>query len=531
MARPWRLRHKLVFGLALVIASIGLLIAGAVLGLRSYVAAGQLTDHKLEQMQVMIILRDNIHLMASGGHKSRQEEQSHILHHVAIAERTIEYYRETLKATEPFHHRDPDGGEGERHALRQMEAALAAMKRSVAARGASISATGDLRLIDEPTLRKAYAELLAESTTLFSLIRSDVKQSFAHANSTSRRGTILAGGATALAVILVLTLLYYFKVWVFSPIRQLQAGVRRVQAGDFNSPIQLESKDELEELAREFNTMTARLRDVYADLARQVNERSRQLVRSERMVSVGFLAAGVAHEINNPLASIAFSSEALERRVEDVAKRLAPGDAEVLARYLRVIQQEAFRCKQITQKLLDFSRSGEGRREATDIGRLIQDVIDVARPLPNSRGKTIDFTPAYCVAEVNPPDLKSVVLNLVVNALDSMDEGGVLRIRAVRAGDYVELTFRDDGCGMTQDVLDNLFEPFFTRKRTGNGTGLGLSISHQIVDQHGGTIAAHSDGPGHGSEFTLRLPVRGVAVEPQAAEPPILPLRPLQRAA
>lgn len=531
MARPWRLRHKLVFGLALVIASIGLLIAGAALGLTSYVEAGRLTDHKLDQMQVMIIIRDNIHLMAGGSQTNRQDERNHILQHVLQAEQNLAYFRDSLKTTDPYRYRDPDAGEGERHSIRRMEEALESMKRSVLARGASVSATGDLRLIDEPGVRATYGILLAESTTLFALIRSDVRVSFDLANKNSRRGTAIAIGATILALILILTLLYYFKVWVFSPIRQLQAGVQRVQAGDFNSPILLGSQDELEELAQEFNTMTARLRDVYADLARQVNERSRQLVRSERMVSVGFLAAGVAHEINNPLASIAFCSEALERRVDEVAKRLSPGDAEVLARYLRVIQTEAFRCKQITQKLLDFSRSGEGRRESTDIGRLVQDVIDVARPLPNCREKTIEFTPSYVVAEVNPPDMKSVVLNLVVNALDSMDGGGVLRIAAARAGDFVELTFRDDGCGMSPEVLQNLFEPFFTRKRTGNGTGLGLSISHQIVDQHGGTIAAASDGPGRGSEFVLRLPVRAVVVESKSEEPEILALRPLQRAA
>ncbi len=120
---------------------------------------------------------------------------------------------------------------------------------------------------------------------------------------------------------LVLTLLYYFRVWVFAPIKQLQAGVHRVHEGNFDHPIRLGSQDELEELANEFNAMTARLREVYKDLARQVNERTRQLVRSERMVSVGFLAAGVAHEINNPLASIAFCAEALERRLHDLLAR------------------------------------------------------------------------------------------------------------------------------------------------------------------------------------------------------------------
>ena len=136
----------------------------------------------------------------------------------------------------------------------------------------------------------------------------------------------------------------------------LQGGVQRVHSGDFNHPIRLESRDELEELANEFNEMTARLSAIYADLARQVNERSRQLVRSERMVSVGFLAAGVAHEINNPLASIAFCAEAMERRLQDLLSSAKGADAEAVIKYLKVVQQEAFRCKQITQKLLEFGR-------------------------------------------------------------------------------------------------------------------------------------------------------------------------------
>jgi signal transduction histidine kinase len=296
-------------------------------------------------------------------------------------------------------------------------------------------------------------------------------------------------------------------LWVFTPIKSLQAGVQRVHGGDFDHPIRLTSQDELEELANEFNAMTVRLRDVYRDLAQQVNERTRQLVRSERMVSVGFLAAGVAHEINNPLASIAFCSEAMERRLTDILAR-APEEGEIIAKYLRLIQQEAFRCKQITQKLLDFSRTG-GKREPQELSVLIADVLEVAQHLPNARGKRIIFQPEIAVtALVSGPDVKSVVLNLVVNALDSMEEGGTLTADLAVRGELAEMTFTDTGCGMTPEVLNNIFEPFFTRNRTGNGTGLGLSISHQIVDQHGGSIQARSAGPGKGSTFVVRLPLR-----------------------
>jgi two-component system, NtrC family, sensor kinase len=526
VARPWRLRHKLVFGLALVVASIGFLFGGAALGLTSYFEASRLTNHKLDQMMVIIQMRENIHVMASSNPRTRQQQQHVILHHLKLAEGNLDYYRVTQKRAAELRRYDPDNGESEQLTVDRITSAMGQIQKELTTSGARVSSEGDGRLIDEPKIRQAYSQLLEESTTLFSLMRTDIEDSLRIAEADRRRGTIIASIATFVALVLVLTLLYYFRVWVFTPIRQLQAGVQRVHAGDFNSPIRLASQDELEELANEFNAMTTRLRDMYADLAQQVNERSRQLVRSERMVSVGFLAAGVAHEINNPLASIAFCSEALERRVAEFAARMPASDAEAVTKYLKVIQQEAFRCKQITQKLLDFSRSGEGRREATDLSRLVQDVIDVARPLPNCRGKQIHFTPSYLMAAISPPDIKSVVLNLVVNALDSMDEGGVLSVAIAQTGEFAEMIFRDTGCGMTPEVLENLFEPFFTRKRTGNGTGLGLSISHQIIDQHGGNILALSDGPGMGSTFVVRVPVKGViAAVAKVTELDVLPYR------
>jgi two-component system, NtrC family, sensor kinase len=254
--------------------------------------------------------------------------------------------------------------------------------------------------------------------------------------------------------------------------------------------------------------MTDRLDEMYRDLAHQVNERSRQLVRSERLASVGFLAAGVAHEINNPLASIAFCSEALESRLTDILAK-APKENDVINKYLRMIQQEAFRCKAITQRLLEFSRGGERRREATDLAELIQSVLEMVQHLQNGKGKEILFEPAGgLIAWVNAQEIKSVVLNLVINALDSMDEGGTLSITLRQHDRMAEMVFADTGCGMSPETLENIFEPFFTRSRTGKGTGLGLSISHRAISQHGGEIEATSPGLEQGSIFTVRLPLQ-----------------------
>jgi signal transduction histidine kinase len=341
--------------------------------------------------------------------------------------------------------------------------------------------------------------------------KTDYKVSFGIVMSTS-----------VVAVLLMAGLLRFFYRSVANPIRDLEQGVGRVAKGDFEHRIRVHSGDEIEDLAQAFNDMTSRLRDMYRDLARQVNERSRQLVRSERLAGVGFLAAGVAHEINNPLAAIAFCGEALERRLVDVfaARRGTPQGAvdtqerDIVYKYLKMIQDEAFRCKTITKKLLEFSRGGERHREQADMGELIQVVLDMVQHLPSYKGKEVVFDAAEKVsAWVNGQEIQQVLLNLVVNALESMDENGRLIISQRRRDGMVELVFQDTGCGMTSEVLENIFEPFFTRSRTGKGTGLGLSISHRIITQHGGDIEATSPGPNQGSTFTVRLPL-----EPPASQ-------------
>jgi two-component system, NtrC family, sensor kinase len=132
--------------------------------------------------------------------------------------------------------------------------------------------------------------------------------------------------------------------------------------------------------------------------------------------------------------------------------------------------------------------------------------------LQNCKGKRVDFRPlGPILAWANAQEIKQVFLNLVINALESMEEGGTLSITHSQRDGQTELVFKDTGCGMTPDVLENIFEPFYTRSRTGKGTGLGLSISHRIISQHGGDIEAASDGPNQGSTFTLRLPIQAPA--------------------
>jgi signal transduction histidine kinase len=477
-----------------------------VFGLSSYAFTMRGTDRKLDEMSIVAILRDHIHKIGAVGPTNEFEA---IMAHVHQGETTLHVYRETLINQAEYRSHDPDGGEHELKLVEDIERSFSRLRAALDASRVGVVDEPGRRLIEYPEVARAYAALNQYSTTLFQFLISDIKQAHERSSANHRRSLSVAGSAAALTLAMVATLLYYFRVWVFSPLKRVQAGVRRVRDGEFDQPIRLQSGDELQELADEFNAMTVRLRDVYKDLARQVEERSRQLVAAEKMVSVGFLAAGVAHEINNPLASIAFCAEALERRLAHLLELAAGPDADVIRKYLGMIQQEAFRCKQITERLLDYSRTGSGRWETVDLVGLVQNVLELVQHLPSSRGKRILFRPEGPVmAPADANELQGLVNNLVVNALENMDVGGTVEIGLRTIQDTVELTVTDNGCGMSKDVLAKVFEPFFTRSKTGKGTGLGLFISQRVATQHGGTITAASDGPGQGSQFTVRFPIR-----------------------
>jgi signal transduction histidine kinase len=298
-----------------------------------------------------------------------------------------------------------------------------------------------------------------------------------------------------------------FYQWVFMPLGVLISGSRKVAAGNFGYRIRLQTQDEMAELAQAMNDMTARFQAIRDDLDRQVQQRTKQVVRNEQLASVGFLAAGVAHEINNPLASIALCAESLEGRLAEAPAAENQGHV-IAANYLRMIQSEAFRCKGITEKLLDFSRIGQVKRLDTELGELVQGVVEMVGHLGKDHPREIKLNlPGPVLVSANPQEVKQVVLNLLTNALDSIDEGGTVQVAIAGRDGWAELDVTDNGCGMTPEVLDHIFEPFFTRRREGQGTGLGLSISYRIVADHGGTIEARSDGPGQGAAFRVRLPL------------------------
>src|SRR5262245_32917884 len=522
VASRWRIRHKLLLGLGLVVVLMATLLVGTTRGLWSY----YLTTNSIRARLAELVAAEEI--KAAVFELVAPENVAHVLmgnpqglpDEIKKARDALDLYVDQLDEC-----RDPRRGLYEKEQVDSIKKHLGdleqAIERRLARPTASSLGTADIVKRDHLAALAPFTnQLRLDVLDLRNVIKDDLSERLAYESRRHYQVALwIIVPSSIVGLVVMFGLMRSFYVWVFSPIRDLEKGVSRVAKGDLRHRIDLHSGDEMEDLARAFNDMLARLCELYDELNRRVDERSRQLVRSERLASVGFLAAGVAHEINNPLASIAFCGEALEARLNELARFFrATGrgqeEHDIFAKYLRMIQEEAFRCKHITERLLEFSRTGEPRREATDLRGLVQAVLDVTQHLPNHKGKQIVFeTPAdrpagRVSAWVNGEEIQSVILNLVVNALESMDEGSRLTIRLSQRDGLAEVVFLDEGCGMTKEVLDNIFEPFFTRSRSGKGTGLGLTISHLIVSQHGGELTADSAGPGLGSTFTVRLPIQ-----------------------
>ena len=341
-----------------------------------------------------------------------------------------------------------------------------------------------------------------------------------------------------ISVGLMLLLIRLSFVWIFKPLHVLLEGSRQVASGKYNTRIILSTNDEIAELAHAMNFMTEQfeekvrqLEESRRDLDNKVQQKSRELVRSERLASVGFLAAGVAHEINNPLMAISACAESLQRRIEAILQKSdgqkseeqknegrkpagdppsdgTPNNIDNIKRYLTMIQEEAFRCKGITERLLGLARKESKERTKTDFVPIITDMLEMIqqRDVFKRKNVTLDLPESFEIT-VNAQEMKQVVLNLLTNAFQNTDTDGQVLIRLCSQENTAVLSVQDDGVGMDSEILHNIFEPFFTRQKGGSGNGLGLSITHRIVEEHQGRISVFSEGVGKGAMFVVELPM------------------------
>lgn len=223
-----------------------------------------------------------------------------------------------------------------------------------------------------------------------------------------------------------------------------------------------------------------------------------QLLHADRLATLGMLAAGIGHELNEPLGAILGFAQ---------LARKAAGLPASVATDLEKVEHAALHARDIVRKLVQFARKSPSRRVPVAVNRIVSEALDLLAARCRSRGVTVQCRLARDLPPVlvDPTQLRQVLVNLIVNGLDAMPEGGVLAVVSARAGDLVRLEVRDSGAGMSEDVARQVFLPFFTTKEGGDGTGLGLALAHDIVAEAGGSIRAESQ-PGEGTTLVVDLP-------------------------
>ncbi len=320
-------------------------------------------------------------------------------------------------------------------------------------------------------------------------------------------------GIAGLCVVILLILLSVITSSIINPLQRMVLATQKIAQGDLNHKVGIDFKDEIGKLAQSFNQMTENLKAANENLIqwgktleKRVEERTRELremqdflIQSEKLASLGKIAAGIAHEINNPLTSILINTHLM---LEKLNKR------EGFYENLNLIAEETSRCTQIVKGLLEFARQSPPQKVFTDINDLIDrttQLLENQASFQNIRIiKELDRT--LPLLKLDRSKIQQVFWNLMVNACEAMPKGGQLSISTRASSDkkFIEVRFIDTGVGIPKENIHKLFDPFFTTKTT--GTGLGLAISYGIIQQHQGWIEVKSE-PGQGTMFMVSFPV------------------------
>jgi two-component system, NtrC family, sensor kinase len=314
-----------------------------------------------------------------------------------------------------------------------------------------------------------------------------------------RRTVFVFLAITLMGSMLALWLSHFLTERISGSVRQLVAGAETIAMGNLDHRVEIRSGDEFQELAETFNAMAGALKKRDEMLREQT---ARKVMESERLALVGQLAAGVAHEINNPLTGIVtYSQLLLERNPQQDFTHAS----------LEKIVTQANRCRKIVRGLLDFSRQSKPDERPCNANTVLQDCLALVAHQALFQNIVIErrFADDLPMVPMDPSQIQQVFLNLILNAAEAMPNGeGTLRLatRLQGSGRAVEIEFADSGCGIKATDLERIFEPFFTTKGPRRGTGLGLAISYGIVKEHQGTIHVEST-VGKGTTFVVALPL------------------------
>jgi len=384
---------------------------------------------------------------------------------------------------------------------------------------------GSMEVIrNEPSCYTAACHQHTKAQSVLGVL--DIVYSLEDIDRTMRANVItIAGFSLGFIIFASLCVSFFVHRLVYVPLRDLETGAERISSGNLEQPIPVRSGDEFGQLAASFNAMTAalansqvELREWGRTLEQKVEKRTRELriaeaetARSEKLASVGLLAAGIAHELNNPLTGILTFTTLLRKKMPD-----GSADAEDLDLVIR----ETKRCATIIRRLLDFAREKAPEKKFADLNRIIEDTVRIIERPASFRDIeiTLELDPQLPQVWLDADLIKQVIMNMLVNAQHAIQDAGSITVRTRRCPapkspepgmpsvPMVEMAIIDTGCGIPAQNLKRIFDPFFTSKEVGKGTGLGLSVSHGIVRAHGGAIEVESK-VGEGSTFSVYLPI------------------------
>ena len=281
-----------------------------------------------------------------------------------------------------------------------------------------------------------------------------------------------------------------------APLESLSAAVRKVARGDFDVNVDIQSRDEIGQLSTSFNDMADEL------MARERSLKSAQLalVQSEKMAAVGTLSAGLAHEVKNPLSAVLGYAQLSKRKLSQ---------PEVLKKHLDTIESETRRCNEIIGNLMQFSRQEKGEFTDVTINKVVEKSVGIVDHQLGLNNVHVNMELAPDIPEIigNSNQLQQVLMNLAINAQQAMDpDGGTVDIATYCDGDNVYISVSDTGPGISEEVAERIFEPFYTTKAAGKGTGLGLSVTYGIIRDHKGDIRVEKAHSG-GARFIIELPL------------------------
>jgi signal transduction histidine kinase len=339
---------------------------------------------------------------------------------------------------------------------------------------------------------------------------------FAHMLQARRDRIIIT--TSILIALLSLSILFLVRRNISRPIEKLIERIRTVGVGPWDKRVEIEGRDEINLLAREFNQMCERLQEMYGQLAKEQQDRlglERNLRQSEKLASVGQLAAGLAHEIGTPLNIIGGRAEFLLRRQRS---------SEEASDNLQIIRSQIDRIAGIVRQLLEFSRRREPAFRCVDLALLLDNVVRLLEHKIDEKKVSVEIRIAENQPSIaaDPDQLQQVFINLFLNSLHVLQPGGIIRISVVAtANDHasaafggvesgLRIEFEDSGAGIAAEYLGQVFDPFFTTKDVGEGTGLGLSVSYGIIKDHGGEIRVESR-VGQFTRFVIFLPAREIS--------------------